>query len=34
VMRVSFRNGLIAEIFEYYGEKAHEDLLRRLGVVA
>ena len=31
-MRVTFRDGLIASIFEYYGERAHEDLLRRLGI--
>jgi ketosteroid isomerase-like protein len=29
-MRVSFREGRIASIFEYYGERAHEDMLRRL----
>ena len=29
-MRVSFRDGRIASIFEYYGERAHEDMLRRL----
>ena len=34
IMRVTFRDGLIAEILEYYGERAHEDLLRRLGLVA
>ena len=34
IMRVTFRDGLIAEIVEYYGERAHEDLLRRLGLVA
>ena len=33
-MRVTFRDGLIAEVFEYYGEQAHEGLLRRLGLVA
>ena len=31
---VTFRDGLIAEVFEYYGEQAHEGLLRRLGLVA
>ena len=30
-MRVTFREGRIAEIYEYYGERAHEDMLRRLG---
>ena len=29
---VVFRDGLIAEIFEYYGERAHADLLGRLGL--
>jgi ketosteroid isomerase-like protein len=29
-MRVEFRDGRIASIFEYYGERAHEDMLRRL----
>ena len=29
-MRVKFRDGRIASIFEYYGERAHEDMLRRL----
>jgi ketosteroid isomerase-like protein len=31
VIRVTFRNGLIAGMHEYYGQRAHEDLLRRLG---
>jgi ketosteroid isomerase-like protein len=31
VIRVTFRNGLIAEMHEYYGQRAHEDLLRRVG---
>ena len=31
-LRVSFREGRIASIFEYYGERAHEELLRRFGV--
>ena len=30
-IRVTFRDGLIAEMFEYYGQRAHEDLLSRLG---
>ena len=30
-LRVTFRDGRIAEIFEYYGQSAHEDLARRLG---
>jgi ketosteroid isomerase-like protein len=29
-LRVEFRDGRIASIFEYYGERAHEDMLRRL----
>ena len=33
-LRVTFRDGRIASIFEYYGERAHEDLLRRLGLGA
>ena len=33
-IRVTFRDGAIAEMFEYYGEAAHERLLRRLGLVA
>jgi ketosteroid isomerase-like protein len=32
VIRATFRDGLIAEIFEYYGERAHADLLGRLGL--
>jgi ketosteroid isomerase-like protein len=31
VIRVTFRDGLIAEMFEYYGERRHEELLRSLG---
>jgi ketosteroid isomerase-like protein len=34
VIRVTFRDGLIASVLEYYGERAHEDLLRSLGVAA
>ncbi|HYC82202.1 MAG TPA: nuclear transport factor 2 family protein [Solirubrobacterales bacterium] len=34
VIRVTFRDGLIAEMCEYYGQRAHEELLVRLGVVA
>ena len=30
-MRVTFRDGLIAEVLEYYGEAAHRDLLRARG---
>jgi ketosteroid isomerase-like protein len=30
-LRVTFRDGRLAEIFEYYGQSAHEDLARRLG---
>ena len=33
IIRVRFRDGLIAEMFEYYGQIAHEGLLRRLGFV-
>ncbi len=33
-IRVTFRDERIAEMFEYYGEAAHERLLRRLGLVA
>lgn len=31
VIRVTFRDGLITSMFEYYGELAHRDLLQRLG---
>jgi ketosteroid isomerase-like protein len=31
-LRVTFRDGRIESIFEYYGERAHEELLRRFGV--
>jgi ketosteroid isomerase-like protein len=31
VIRATFRDGLIAELFEYYGERRHEELLQRLG---
>lgn len=31
VIRVSFREGLIAAMYEYYGQRAHEELLQRLG---
>jgi ketosteroid isomerase-like protein len=34
VIRVTFRDGLIVRMFEYYGERAHEELLRRLGLVS
>lgn len=33
-LRVRFRDGRIASIYEYYGERAHEGLLERLGAVA
>jgi ketosteroid isomerase-like protein len=33
-IRVTFRDGLIADMFEYYGDRAHETLLRRLGFVS
>jgi ketosteroid isomerase-like protein len=32
VIRATFRDGLIAELFEYYGERAHTELLDRLGL--
>ena len=31
-MRVTFHDGRIASIFEYYGQRAHEELLRRVGL--
>jgi ketosteroid isomerase-like protein len=31
-MRVTFRNGRIAEIFEYYGDRAHEELVQRFAL--
>jgi ketosteroid isomerase-like protein len=31
-MRVTFRDGRIASIFEYYGERAHEELLQRVAL--
>jgi ketosteroid isomerase-like protein len=31
-LRVTFRDGRIASIFEYYGERAHADLARRVGL--
>lgn len=34
VIRVTFRDGLIAAMHEYYGQHAHEQLLRRLGAGA
>lgn len=33
-LRVGFRDGRIASIYEYYGEKAHESLLERLAAAA
>jgi ketosteroid isomerase-like protein len=32
-LRVTFREGRIASIFEYYGQRAHEELAERLGLV-
>jgi hypothetical protein len=32
-IRVAFRDRLLSELFEHYGERAHEDLLRRVGFV-
>ena len=31
VIRVTFRDGLIADMLEYYGQRAHEDLLQKVG---
>jgi ketosteroid isomerase-like protein len=31
-MRVTFRDGRIASIFEYYGQRAHEELVHRAGL--
>ena len=31
-LRVTFRDGRVASIFEYYGERAHEELVRRVGL--
>jgi len=31
-LRVTFRDGKIAAIFEYYGERAHAELARRVGL--
>ncbi|WP_371779261.1 nuclear transport factor 2 family protein [Streptosporangium subroseum] len=31
IIRVTFRDGRIADMLEYYGQFAHQDLLRRLG---
>jgi ketosteroid isomerase-like protein len=33
IIRVTFRDGLLAELLEYYGQHAHETLLRRIGAV-
>jgi ketosteroid isomerase-like protein len=33
-LRVTFRDGRIASIFEYYGERAHEQLVHRVGLPA
>jgi ketosteroid isomerase-like protein len=33
-LRVTFREGRIASIFEYYGERAHEQLIARLAGAA
>ncbi len=32
-MRVTFRGGLLHEIFEYYGENAYADLIRRIAAL-
>lgn len=34
ILRFTFRDGRFAEVLEYYGEIAHGDVLRRLGVVS
>jgi ketosteroid isomerase-like protein len=34
VIRVTFRDGRIAGMVEYYGQFAHQDLLRKLGFAA
>jgi ketosteroid isomerase-like protein len=31
-IRVTFHDGRIASIFEYYGQRAHEELLQRVGL--
>jgi ketosteroid isomerase-like protein len=31
-MRVTFCDGRIASIFEYYGQRAHEELIQRVGL--
>jgi ketosteroid isomerase-like protein len=31
IIRVTFRDAKIAEMYEYYGQLAHQDLLRKLG---
>jgi ketosteroid isomerase-like protein len=31
IIRTTFRDGKIAEMFEYYGQLAHQDMLRQLG---
>jgi ketosteroid isomerase-like protein len=33
-LRVTFRGGRIASIFEYYGERAHEEVVKRFGLAA
>ena len=33
-LRVTFREGRIAEIFEYYGERAHAALIERITAAA
>ncbi len=33
-MRVTFRDGRIARVFEYYGYREHEGMLRDLGLIA
>ncbi|GAB1818950.1 nuclear transport factor 2 family protein [Herbidospora sp. RD11066] len=34
IIRVTFRDGRIAHMLEYYGQFAHQDLLRKLGFTA
>jgi ketosteroid isomerase-like protein len=33
-LRVTFRDGRIAAIFEYYGERAHQEVVNRFGFAA
>lgn len=33
ILRATFRDGLIHEVFEYYGQVAHQELVRQAGLV-